>query len=150
MRLELAAIEAGLSPEMRKQTPLFGPRLGVEWHHSLISRVLVFLLTRACRLSAEEAKGYSWHSFRIYLATALYAAKCPNDRIQAILRWKSEEALLIYARLNDSERDEWISKAAAVQIDSTVSAYLPTIDGAVVAAHLLDDELRVPEDDDDE
>ena len=40
---------------------------------------------------------YSDHSFRIYLACALYAAGCPPERIMAILRWKSEEALLIYA-----------------------------------------------------
>ena len=77
------------------------------------------------------------HSFRIYLACALYAAKCPNDRIQAILRWKSEEALLIYARLNDSERNEWVRKARAAQIDSTVAAYLPVIDSDAYVASLL-------------
>ena len=58
------------------------------------------------------------HSWRIYLACALYAAGCPNDRIQAILRWKSDEALLIYARLNDSERNDWLSKARSARVDS--------------------------------
>ena len=41
------------------------------------------------------------HSFRIFLASALYAAGCPQERIMAMLRWKSAEALAIYARLND-------------------------------------------------
>ena len=69
----------------------------MEWHHDLIDRLFKFLLRTACGLSEAEARGYSVHSFRIYLACALYAAGCPNDRIQAILRWKSEDALLIYA-----------------------------------------------------
>ena len=84
-----------------------------------------------------EAAAYSLHSFRVYLASALYAAGCPNDRIQAILRWKSEEALLIYARLNDSERTGWVNKAQLADVDSTVAAFLPTVDGSVIAARLL-------------
>ena len=72
------------------------------------------------------------------MACALYSAGCPNDRIQAILRWKSEEALLIYARLNDSERDNWVRRAATASVDSIVAAHLPTIDGAEYAARLLE------------
>ena len=81
------------------------------------------------------------HSFRIYLACALYAAGCPNDRIQAILRWKSEEALLIYARLNDSERGMWIARARGALVDSRVAAHLPTVDGDAIAARLLEDDV---------
>jgi len=90
------------------------------------------------------------HSWRIYLACALYAAGCPNDRIQAILRWKSDEALLIYARLNDSERNDWLSKARSARVDSKVSAYLPALDGAEVAARMLAADVRVRADDDDD
>ena len=116
-------------------------------HHALITRVLVFLLVHACGLTEEETKGYSMHSFRIYLACALYSAGCPNDRIQAILRWKSEEALLIYARLNDSERSMWVAKAQSAVVDSKVAAYLPTVDGAAMAARLLGDAALAEEDD---
>ena len=110
----------------------------MEWHHDLIDRLFKFLLRTACGLSEAEARGYSVHSFRIYLACALYAAGCPNDRIQAILRWKSEDALLIYARLNDAERSSWVAKAQAATVDSKVAAYLPTVDGAAAAASLLE------------
>ena len=134
VRLELAA---GLEPAARAKTPLFGPAPGVEWHHDLLTRVFLFFMMHVVGLSEREAEGYSLHSFRIGLACALYAAGCPNDRIQTILRWKSEEALLIYARLNDSERNEWVERAQAAAVDSQVAAHLPTIDGAEMAAELL-------------
>ena len=136
--LELAA---RVAPGKRATTPLFGPRPGVEWHHSLLDKIFKFLLVHACGLDADEAKGFSVHSFRIYLACALYAAGCPNDRIQAILRWKSEEALLIYARLNDSERGMWIARARGSLVDSRVAAHLPTVDGDAIAARLLEDDV---------
>ena len=145
--LELAA---ALPEARRAQTPLFGPKVGVEWHHALLTKVFKFLLVFAAGVSAEAAEGYSIHSFRIYLACALYAAGCPNDRIQAILRWKSEEALLIYARLNDSERNDWISKAQAAAVDSTVAAHLPVVDGAEMAARLLGVDAAEGGDEDEE
>ena len=125
--LELKAMAHGLTPAMRASTPLFGPSLGEEWYHSLIDRVFQFLL-KAAGVKEAALPSLSVHSFRIFLACALYAAKCPNDRIMAILRWKSEEALLIYARMNDMERTEWVQKAATVTIDSTVAAHLPRVD----------------------
>ena len=59
---------------------------------------------------------------------ALYANGCPPERIMAILRWKSEEALLIYARLNDSERTDWVNGTMSAVVDSTVAAHLPRLD----------------------
>ena len=61
------------------------------------------------------------------------------------------EALLIYARLNDSERTSWIGKARQAVVDSKVAAFLPTVDGAHIAAELLraDAQLAEAEDDDD-
>ena len=41
---------------------------------------------------------YSWHSFRITLATMLAAAKVPRDVILRMLRWASELSLNIYCR----------------------------------------------------
>ena len=41
-------------------------------------------------LGAEEAKKYSLHSFRSYLACALMAAGCSDAQIQAALRWASD------------------------------------------------------------
>ena len=109
-------------------TPLFGPALGQEWCHSLLDNVFVTLLRCGAGLSEEECRAYSVHSFRIFLACALYAAKCPNERIMAILRWRSVDALLIYARMNDPERAEWVLQSMSQNIDSTVAAHLPNLD----------------------
>ena len=139
IRLELAAAKAGLEPSLRASTPLFGPALGVEWYHSLIERVFYFLLRKGVPdMTDEEAKGFSLHSFRIYLACALYAAGCPNAKIMAILRWKSEEALLIYARMNDSERTDWVNRARTATVDSVVAAHLPRLDADEWVATLRD------------
>ena len=41
--------------------------------------------------SEDLVEQYSWHSFRIYLATALSEQHVPNDTIKRILRWISDE-----------------------------------------------------------
>ena len=119
---------AGIGPSQRATTPLFGPRAGVEWHHDSLEEVFEFLLEHGCGLDAESRAAFSLHSFRIYLACALYAAKCPNDKICAILRWRSEDALEIYARMNDPERTEWVSSAMQQKVDSVTTANLPRLD----------------------
>jgi hypothetical protein len=111
----------------RDATPLFGPECGREWHHSLLDQVFEFLLEHGAGLTALERAKYSVHSFRIYLACSLYAAKCPPERIMAILRWKSKESLLIYARMNDTERSDWVVRGMAHVVDSTTAANLPRI-----------------------
>ena len=137
-RLEMTALEHGLTPDKRRNTPLFGPVLGVEWHHSLLDRVFFFLLSAGARIAPDELAKYSVHSFRIYLACALYAAGCPPERIMAMLRWKSEEALRIYARQNDDERASWIVQAKTQQVNSIVAASLPRIDQAEWVARFRD------------
>jgi hypothetical protein len=80
---------------------------------------------------------HSMHSWRIYLACALYAAGCSNDRIMVMLRWRSKEALLIYARLNDSERAHCVALSLDQKVDSTVvAAQLPRLDAYDLAASL--------------
>ena len=126
--LESHARSSGIFEGQRSHTPLFGPRVGTEWHHSLLEGIFEYLLAAACGLDKAARHAFSLHSFRIYLACALYAAGCPNDRIMAILRWRSEEALAIYARLNDDERSAWIAKGRCQVVNSTATAHLPRID----------------------
>ena len=126
--LERMAAAAGMVAAQRPTVPLFGPSFGVEWYHSILDSVFKMLLRVGVGLTDAECTAYSVHSFRIYLACALYAAHCPPERIMAILRWKSEEALLIYARMNDSERTGWILKSMDQAVDSSVAAHLPRID----------------------
>ena len=46
----------------------------------------------------------------------------------AMLRWKSTEALAIYARLNDGVSAEWIEKTFDAVVDSKVAGHLPRCD----------------------
>ena len=134
--LTAAALRAGLTAATAPLTPLFGPTLGVEWHHDLLDRLFVKALREGAGLTEAECACFSVHSFRIYLACALYAAGCPPERIMAILRWKSEEALLIYARMNDIERTAWIISSMDQLVDSTTAANLPRLDADEWVAHL--------------
>ena len=146
--IERRAMAAGVGPGRRATTPLFGPQVGVEWHHSLVDAMFQFLLRVGCGLDADKAMSFSMHSFRIYLACALYAAKCPNDKIMAILRWRSDEALSIYARMNDDERTSWVAAAQSQKVNSVSAAHLPRIDpdsyvAAIRASHLSGELGRV-------
>ena len=58
------------------------------------------------------------HSWRIYLACALLAAGASNGTIQAMLRWRSDEALKIYARINDSDYADLLAKASQAHVSS--------------------------------
>ena len=64
----------------------------------------------------ERAKFYSMHSWRIYLACALLAAGASSGTIQALLRWRSDEAVKIYARLNDKDYTKWLKSAAVSEV----------------------------------
>ena len=61
---------------------------------------------------------YSWHSFRIYLACALLAAKVDGPTIQAMLRWRSPEALKLYARWNAGDYADMLKRACAADVTS--------------------------------
>ena len=58
------------------------------------------------------------HSWRIYLACALLASGASNGTIQLLLRWRSEEALKIYARMNDNDYANHLSNAALAKVSS--------------------------------
>ena len=53
-----------------------------------------------------------------------------------MLRWRSDAAIKIYARMNDSERAEWIQKAKTQRVDSTITAHLPRLDHDDWVAHM--------------
>ena len=137
-QLERNALLRGVVGSKRGDTPLFGPHVGVEWHHSLLESVFNFLLAAGCKLDKAGRYPFSLHSFRIFLACALYAAGCPNDRIMAILRWRSEESLAIYARLNDDERARWIAKGRLQVVNSSSAEHLPRVDPDAYVASFYD------------
>ena len=72
----------------------------------------------------NELFKYSMHSWRIYLACALLAAGASNGTIQAMLRWRSDEALKIYARINDSTYADHLAQASQATVSSVRTSSL--------------------------
>ena len=54
---------------------------------------------------------YTWHSFRIGLATRLHRAHVSDSDIQAICRWQSAESLKIYIKMTAEDYLERLTKA---------------------------------------
>ncbi len=58
----------------------------------------------------------------------LLVAGASYDTIQARVRWRSVESVLIYARLNPSNYTGWVSRAMLQSASSTMTKNLPVID----------------------
>ena len=121
-------IQAGVHPEQRDVTPLFGPRAGDEFSHAQLDAALDLMLTAGAGVPESDLENYSVHSFRIYVACALMAAKAPRWLIKRMLRWRGDESLEIYARVNDSDWAEWIGKTIDVEVQSSMAARFSDMD----------------------
>ena len=98
--LRIEELRRNVPSHMRKDVPLFVSPTGSAWTHAALNKVFFKMLSAL--VGAEKAGRYSIHSFRIYLACALLAAGASNGTIQTMLRWKSEDALRIYARISEA------------------------------------------------
>ena len=107
---------------------MFGPSPGEEFTHQQLDSALQLLLTRGANVPEEELQNYSVHSFRIIVACALLAAKCPRWLIKRLLRWRGDESLEIYARVNNSEWAAWTSKLLDVTVQSSIASRLTYMD----------------------
>ena len=123
--MELAA---QIPPEQRATTPLFGPAPGEEFTHAQLDSALQLLLVEGAGVLEGDLHNYSVHSFRIFAACALLAANCPRWLIKRMLRWRGDESLEIYARVNDSEWADWTQKMVNVAVDSTIAGRLTDMD----------------------
>jgi hypothetical protein len=125
---------------MRIDTPLFSvqPVANKPLKFAHVEQLLRPLLIAAGACQEVDAKLYSWHSFRIFLACALKAAKVPDADIQVILRWKSVASLHAYARLTVEAQEEILEAglAAGLKIDVRQAANLPELDDYYLAQAL--------------
>ena len=138
-RLELAA---RVAPERRGLTPLFGPSPGEEFTHYQLDSALELLLVEGAGVAEAELGNYSVHSFRIFVACALLEAKAPRWLIKRMLRWRGDESLEIYARLNNSTWAEWTDKLLNVAVKSTISSRLNHMDFSVETRTRFDEVAR--------
>ena len=75
-----------------------------------------------------DLENYSVHSFRIFVACALLDAKCPRWMIKRLLRWRGDESLEIYARVNNGAWAAWTSKLLEASVESTIASRLTYMD----------------------
>ena len=106
-----------IDPRQRESAPLFVTNEGVAWRHHELAATFHAIIV-AIRGEARAAT-VSMHSWRIYLACALLAQGASFATIQSMLRWRSEDALRIYARINDFKYADWLSSAQGATISST-------------------------------
>ena len=122
--LELLAQVNGAA---RKRTPLFGASPGREFTHKELEDAFYLLLHRGAGVAVARLSDYSIHSIRIFVACALLAANVPRPTIKRLLRWRGDESLEIYARLNDDEWTHHVRATYVAHVDSAVAGRLGAI-----------------------
>eukprot|EP00965_Chrysotila_dentata_P135224 4471282-Pleurochrysis_carterae.AAC.1 len=65
----------------------------------------------------ERTRSLSVHSFRSYLACALLAAGASPEQIMVMLRWSSEAARALYARISVSAHARAVDAAQDTAFD---------------------------------
>ena len=103
----LAALELRqpVHGDTRSCFPLFCDEQGVPMRAASADRIINSLLALA--IGAGLASTFSWHSFRIGLATRLSRVGCPVDKILALCRWQNASSLLVYRRFCKEDFDQW-------------------------------------------
>ena len=86
------------------------------------------LLTQGAGVPESDLEDYSVHSFRIFVACALLAAKAPRWLIKRMLRWRGDESLEIYARVSDQLWEKHLSASLGVKVDASIVPRLPRMD----------------------
>ena len=108
--------------------------------NALLHAILPKVMTDA------EAARRSWHSCRITIATRLYARRGARSNgiavdaiegvIQTLVRWKTPEAMRIYARMEAYHYADYVDMATDMRIESdgTAPEDLPEVDPTAVLA----------------
>ena len=100
----------------RESAPLFVNADGGAWRHAALAKIFDDIVVAVC--GAARAKQVSMHSWRVYLACALLAKGASFATIQTMLRWRSEDALRIYARINNFVYADWLSSVQGASVSS--------------------------------
>ena len=80
------------------------------------------MMLHGARIPLARLRDYSIHSLRIWLACALLAIDVPRPEIKRMLRWRGDESLEIYARINTSVWRARVRATYSVMVSSTVAA----------------------------
>lgn len=116
----------------RRSTPLFADDSGRPFVGAPLDRVI----KDAMQLLGAP-KVYSWHSFRVALASSMLEAGATAAEIQAVCRWQTEESLRVYARLSMRRYTELLNNAYAVDFELIQPSNVPTISGSGYMSALM-------------
>jgi hypothetical protein len=128
-------LEHPCPPEQRSVWAAFSPDGGkLPWTTAGLQRD--FNETLRCAIGVAEAGRRSWHSCRVTIATALSTRRRPDGLIQAIVCWKTLDAMRLYAKTNRHQYADAVEEATQTQIDVTRVGSLPALGPEDVADQL--------------
>ena len=78
-------------------------------------------------LPAAVVRRRSFHSCRVFAASCHKAHDESDEMLQALVRWRTAASLKIYARINPRDYAARIRRVSQTDVDSTISAHLPSI-----------------------
>ena len=124
----------------RATRPLIATAAGNPYTHAVLDGMLYAVLLYL--YGAVVAAIFSWHSYRSGLATALFAAGCPDAVIMLICRWMCPESLHVYRRLGTSNHADWFKRAAVANVDSINADNVPRVSNDESFAEIFRDSLQ--------
>ena len=110
----------------RQSTPMFALEGDVSLDHGRAD--YLFAKWTSAALGDVIAATLSLHSGRVWLACALLACKKGNPTTQALVRWKTDTSIKIYARLEPEDYVRHLLDAIDAKVTAALVAQLPPID----------------------
>ena len=108
---------------LRNQVPLFSTdRTHTPWSTHDMANSL------RCLQQRLDLPTRTWHSFRVYVASALLASGQDDATIQAMCHWKTQEASRLYSRMDPVDFAKILLKASTADVSSVQARNLPDID----------------------
>ena len=113
-------------PDQRNRYPFF-PNNSVARAWTVAELRATFRAALVRVLPPQEAKLYSWHSFRVYLACAMQVLRCSDAEVQAFVRWRSPKSIPYYQQLGRQQYEDMMRRLANVEVDAGLLERLPVI-----------------------
>jgi hypothetical protein len=110
----------------RLNVPLFCQEPGIPFTFSILEQMLK-QIKDIIMPEVDDKSVFTYHSFRVLLATQLGCAKRTGPEIQAMCRWQSPASLGIYVRMQAREAIRMLDEAQNAVISSYSTANLPPI-----------------------
>ena len=126
---------ANISTERLTSVPLFGPQVGERFSFYQMESAFDLMMHCGAGVPLPQLQDYSIHSLRIWLACALLALDVPRPDIKRMLRWRGDDSLEIYARINTSVWRARVTATYDVRVSSAVASRIGGLGAVDLAAY---------------